>query len=180
MSHKSTGGSAREGAVLQAGVLCEVAAAAGRHLTSLRADGCSVSDAVLGALGTHCGALGTLSLVGCRGVTDAGLAAVAAGCPRCVKERTPGLVLYSGSQVAGSHRRVLGAGGGCGQLNTAMGRRRLFDRRWAATQLLRREDASPPVLCSLRQVLRWIRLWCRLSDLALGSGAALLCACESF
>jgi hypothetical protein len=68
---------------LQAGVLCEVAAAAGRHLTSLRADGCSVSDAVLGALGTHCGGLGTLSLVGCRGVTDAGLAAVASGCPRC-------------------------------------------------------------------------------------------------
>ena len=112
---------------MQAGVLCEVAAAAGLHLTSLRADGCSVSDAVLGALGTNCGALGTLSLVGCRGVTDVGLAAVAAGCPRCVRECIPGSVLYSENKVAGSHLRVLGADGGCGQFSNAIRRRRLSD-----------------------------------------------------
>lgn len=70
----------------QAGVLCEVAASAGRHLQVLRADGCSVSDAVLGALAAHCPSLRVLSLVGCRGVTDAGLAMLAAGCPRCDAE----------------------------------------------------------------------------------------------
>lgn len=71
----------------QAGVLCEVAASAGRHLQVLRADGCSVSDAVLGALAAHCPSLRVLSLVGCRGVTDAGLAMLAAGCPRCDAEQ---------------------------------------------------------------------------------------------
>ena len=145
MSHKSTGGSAREGAVLQAGVLCEVAAAAGRHLTSLRADGCSVSDAVLGALGTHCCGLGTLSLVGCRGVTDAGLAAVAAGCPRCMKERIPGLVFVFRENVRGvapssaQSRRRLRPNQHCNPTAQAV-------RPGRRSALLRRGDTPPPTV----------------------------------
>lgn len=62
-------------------MLCEVAASAGARLRVLAVDGCSVSDAVLGAVGAHCPQLRRVSLVGCRGVTDAGLAALSAGCP---------------------------------------------------------------------------------------------------
>lgn len=66
----------------QAGVLCDVAASSGGCLRVLAANGCSMSDAVLSAIGRHCSQLRALSLVGCRGVTDAGLTAVAVGCPR--------------------------------------------------------------------------------------------------
>lgn len=65
-----------------AGVLCNIAASSAGRLRVLAANECTMSLAILSAIGHHCSELRTLSLVGCRGICNAGLAAISTGCPK--------------------------------------------------------------------------------------------------
>lgn len=65
--------------------LCAAVSAAGEHLRDLNMDAAQVSDDVLLALSQKCIRLESLSLIGCRPLTDVGLEAVAKGCPRLIK-----------------------------------------------------------------------------------------------
>ena len=60
-----------------------IASSAGSSLTELRLDSCRVSEAALQCIGTSCPQLSTLSMVACRGVTNAGLQHLMAACTRC-------------------------------------------------------------------------------------------------
>ncbi|CAL8464426.1 g3961 [Coccomyxa elongata] len=61
--------------------LCAAVSAAGRNLKELNLDAATVSDELLAAIGRCCERLELLSIIGCRPFTDAGLEAVAQGCP---------------------------------------------------------------------------------------------------
>lgn len=61
--------------------LCAAVSAAGSNLKELNLDAATVSDELLAAIGRCCGRLESLSIIGCRPFTDAGLEAVARGCP---------------------------------------------------------------------------------------------------
>lgn len=87
-----------------------IVSAVGRQLQKLVLDGCQVDDAVLGAVGAACADLRDISLVGCRGVTDAGLAAVADGC-----RRLQAVAVGGGSLAAPGWREAVGLAAFSGQ-----------------------------------------------------------------
>ena len=68
-------------------VLRAMAEAAGASLEVLRIDSCRLREADLQAIATRCPRLRTLSVAGCRGITDAGLQCIAAGCVGCAVRR---------------------------------------------------------------------------------------------
>lgn len=65
--------------------LCAAVLAAGKHLRDLNLDDAQVSEDVLMAIGQKCSRLESLSLIGCRPLSNAGLESVAGGCPELKK-----------------------------------------------------------------------------------------------
>ena len=63
-------------------MLRAMAEAAGGSLEVLRIDSCRVGEDDLRAVAASCPRLRTLSIAGCRGVTDTGLQCIVAGCSR--------------------------------------------------------------------------------------------------
>lgn len=77
----SAGSKQPEAAAEITAALCAAVSAAGRNMIELNLDAATVSDELLAAVGRCCERLESLSIIGCRHFTDAGLEAVAQGCP---------------------------------------------------------------------------------------------------